>query len=79
LIWITEVNMKIVSLAIAMLAFGVLAVSTAAQAQGQNGRYCVTSRQGATNCGFSTRAQCEQARRGTTSDTCVRNPQYRGR
>ena len=69
--------MKILSFAAILIALGTIPAE--AQRQGQNGRYCYTSQRGATNCGFSTWAQCEQSRRGNSSAACVRNPQYRGR
>jgi hypothetical protein len=62
------------------LALAILLAGTiGAQAQGQNNRYCFTSSQGFTNCGFATRAQCEKARRGVSVDVCRPNPRYRGR
>jgi hypothetical protein len=36
------------------------------------------TRDGGTNCGFSTMAQCEAARKGTTHEPCTRNPQTVG-
>lgn len=54
-----------------------LAGSVAAEAQGQNGRYCFITRDGAQNCGFSTKAQCDKARKGVTADICTMNPRYR--
>jgi hypothetical protein len=70
--------MKLVALAI--LLTGILFAGTAAtEAQGQNGRYCLRSWEGFTNCGFSTRAQCEKARRGVSAAPCTVNPQYRRR
>jgi hypothetical protein len=66
--------MKLLSFVVLLLAG-----TTAAAAQGQNSRYCFTSRDGFTNCGFATRAQCEKARRGVSVDNCRRNPRYRAR
>jgi Protein of unknown function (DUF3551) len=71
-----EDTMKILSFAAILIALGTV---TAEAQQGQNGRYCYTSQRGATNCGFTTRAQCEASRRGNASAPCVRNPMYRGR
>jgi hypothetical protein len=50
----------------------------AAAQQGQNGQFCLVTRDGGTNCGFSTMAQCEAARKGTTHEPCTRNPQTVG-
>jgi hypothetical protein len=71
-----EDTMKILSFAAILIALGTVAAEAQ---QGQNGRYCYTSQRGATNCGFTTRAQCEASRRGNASAPCVRNPMYRGR
>ena len=57
------------------LCMTLLVAGTAyASAQGQNGRYCFTTRGGAENCGFQTLAQCNAARKGVTSDICRPNP-----
>lgn len=66
--------MKLITTIVVLLA-GIVT----AQAQGQNGRYCFISREGAQNCGFATKAQCDKARKGLTADVCTVNPQYRGR
>jgi hypothetical protein len=78
--WFTykEDNMKMLSLAAMVGMLSVLG-TVAAEAQGQNGRYCYVTRGGGQNCGFSTRAQCESARRGLSHEPCFRNPMYGGR
>ena len=40
---------------------------------GQNGQFCLISKDGGQNCGFSTMAQCDAARKGTSTDTCTPN------
>lgn len=46
--------------------------------QGQNGQFCLVTRDGGQNCGFATLAQCDAARKGVTSDTCTPNAQTTG-
>ncbi len=62
--------MKSFALCITLLFAGTVYAS----AQGQNGRYCLTTRSGAENCGFQTLDQCNKARKGATSDICRPNP-----
>jgi hypothetical protein len=64
---------------IATLALVSTLGAAAQQRQGQNGQFCLVTRDGAINCGFATLAQCEQARKGTTHEPCTRNPQAVGR
>jgi hypothetical protein len=64
---------------LAIISLVWLVIPSTVEAQGQNGRYCFTMRNGATNCGFQTRAQCERARLGVTNDICRPNPRYRRR
>ena len=68
--------MKALSLAAALLATA--HCGAAAQQQGQNGRYCLTTEDGGTNCGFATLQQCNAARKGTSKDTCVPNRMGQG-
>jgi len=72
--------MKMLSLAAILIALGTVAAEAQ---QGQNGRYCYTSQRGATNCGFSTFAQCEASRRGIRArpaceTRCIADASQRG-
>jgi hypothetical protein len=64
---------------VAALALASTIGAAAQQRQGQNGQFCLVTRDGGTNCGFATMAQCEQARKGTTHEPCTRNPQAVGK
>ena len=67
--------MKHATMALLLAAGTMMAGTLTAEAQGQNGRYCLVTRDGGQNCGFSTRSQCEKARRGLSSEPCMINPQ----
>jgi len=49
------------------------------QRQGQNAAYCLQGSDGSKNCGFTTMAQCDAAKKGQSSgSTCVQNSQTTG-
>jgi hypothetical protein len=47
-------------------------VLTAFMVPASAARWCYVSQDGGKNCGFSTKKQCEAARKGNTTDVCTR-------
>jgi Protein of unknown function (DUF3551) len=48
------------------------------QRQGQNAAYCLQGADGSKNCSFATMAQCDAAKKGQATSTCVQNTQTTG-
>ena len=48
------------------------------QPMGQNQAFCLQKADGSRNCGYATMAQCDTAKKGETTATCVRNQQTTG-
>jgi hypothetical protein len=48
------------------------------QPQGQNQAFCLQKADGSKNCGYATMAQCDAAKKGQQSATCVPNQQTTG-
>jgi hypothetical protein len=48
------------------------------QPMGQNQAFCLQKADGSKNCGYATMAQCDTAKKGEATATCVRNQQTTG-
>ena len=73
----------VTALAIAGFAIGSAIAQQAPQGaqgqkQGQNSSFCLQGSDGLKNCGYSTMALCEAAKKGQSNATCVQNVQTTG-
>jgi hypothetical protein len=59
-----EFTMKVIAIAALVLAASTLDASAK--------RWCYVSQDGAQSCGFSSKKQCEAARKGNSVDNCTR-------